>query len=72
MATSTPEPSISAGDAADLLATLHEVQANVDVGSCLVAADKVEELQNEIAELPSSVDSDVLNALEEGTDRLAG
>ena len=39
-----PEPSISAGDAQELIDTLDEVEANVDVGSCLVAEDKVGEL----------------------------
>ncbi|HEX2358233.1 MAG TPA: hypothetical protein VHH72_00305 [Solirubrobacterales bacterium] len=65
-----PDPSIQPVDARTLLATLQEVEDNVEVGSCFVAADKVAELRSEIEQLPSDVNSDVRTALEEGTDRL--
>ena len=35
-----PDPSIPADSAQTLLAKISEIQANVDVGSCLVAEDK--------------------------------
>lgn len=61
-----PEPSIPLASAQTLVSTLQEVQANVDNGSCLVAADKVQELQDELAQQPSSVNQDVLDALQRG------
>lgn len=61
-----PDPSIPLDSAQTLVSTLQEVQANVDNGSCLVAADKVQELQDELSQLPSEVNQDVLDALQRG------
>jgi hypothetical protein len=59
-----PDPSIPRDSSETLLATLEEIQANVDNGSCLVASGKVQELQDELNELPSDVDADLVEALE--------
>lgn len=67
-----PEPSISGESALALIGTLQEIQANVDNGSCLVAADKVGELIDEINALPSDVNEDVRDALERGAVNLRG
>jgi hypothetical protein len=40
---SGPDPSIPADNSRTLLAKITEIQANIDVGSCLVAADKTDE-----------------------------
>jgi hypothetical protein len=69
---SEPEPSIPLDNAETLVATLQEVQANVDNGSCLVAADKVQELEDELAQLPSDVEQDVVEALQRGSQNLLG
>lgn len=61
-----PKPSIPGENALAMIATLQEIQANVDNGSCLVAADKVGELVDEINQLPADVDADVKDALERG------
>jgi hypothetical protein len=61
-----PEPSIPPDNAVTLASTLQEVQDNVDVGSCLVAADKVQEFQDELAALPSDVNQEVVDALQRG------
>ena len=63
-----PDPSISRDQSDTLLATLQEIQANLDTDppSCLVAADRVEQLQEEIDALPSSVDQDVKDSLQRG------
>ncbi len=66
-----PEPSIPLSGAQTLIATLEEIQANVDAGSCLVAADKVDELRSEIDDLPDEVDEDLRGELENGADRLS-
>ncbi len=66
-----PEPSIPSSDAQTLMATLEEIQANVDAGSCLVAGDKVDELRSEIDDLPDEVDEDLRGGLENGADRLS-
>jgi hypothetical protein len=66
-----PEPSIPQENAASLLSTLEEVEANVDDGSCLVAADRIARLQDEISELPAGVNEDVSRALENGADQLS-
>jgi septal ring-binding cell division protein DamX len=65
-----PDPSIPADDARTLLGKIQEIQANVDVGSCLVAGEKTDELLADIQALPSSVNGDVRNALENGANQL--
>ena len=67
---SGPDPSISAQEAAVLSSKIDEIQANVQVGSCLVAADKTDDLIADVQELPSSVNSDVKNALQNGANQL--
>jgi hypothetical protein len=67
---SGPDPSIPAQDAAVLEAKIDEIQSNIDVGSCLVAADKTDDLLADIADLPSSVDQDVQQALDNGANNL--
>jgi hypothetical protein len=66
----SPDPSLSAQEAAVLTAKIDEVQANVEVGSCLVAADKTDDLIADINDLPSSVNSDVKKALDNGANNL--
>jgi hypothetical protein len=61
-----PEPSIPQASAVTLVSTLQEVQDNVDVGSCLIAQDKVQEFQEELSQLPSDVNADVVDALQKG------
>ena len=61
-----PEPSIPLENATTLVSTLEEIQANVDNGSCLIAADKVQEFQEELSALPSDVNEDVVDALQSG------
>jgi hypothetical protein len=61
---------LPADDAATLLGQLEEVQANVDVGSCFVAADEADNLIADIQELPSDVDGDLREALERGSEQL--
>jgi septal ring-binding cell division protein DamX len=63
-------PSISGESARTLLAKITEIRANVDVGSCLVAEDKTDELLADIDELPASVNDDVTQALENGANNL--
>jgi hypothetical protein len=65
-----PDPSLSAQEAGVLVSRLDEIQSNVDVGSCLVAADRTEELLGEIEELPGSVNQEVKNALTRGATNL--
>ena len=67
---SGPDPSISAGEAQPLLAKIAEIKANVDVGSCVVAGDKTDDLLADIADLPSSVNDDVKRALDDGANNL--
>jgi hypothetical protein len=67
---SSPDPSISAQDAAVLSSKIDEIQANVQVGSCLVAADKTDDLIADVQQLPSSVNSDVKTALLNGANQL--
>ena len=67
---SGPDPSISAQEAAVLSSKIDEIQANVQVGSCLVAADKTDDLIADVQELPSSVNSDVKTALLNGANQL--
>lgn len=61
---------LPAEDAANLLGQLEEVQANLDVGSCFVAADEADILIADIQELPSDVDGDLRRALENGAEQL--
>jgi hypothetical protein len=67
---SGPDPSIQSDSAQTLLAKISEIKANVDVGSCLVAADKTDDLLADIQALPSSVNSDVKKALDSGANNL--
>jgi hypothetical protein len=67
---SGPDPSITPDEAAVLSSKIDEIQANVQVGSCLVASDKTDDLISDIQELPSSVNSDVKTALENGANQL--
>ncbi|HEY6771297.1 MAG TPA: hypothetical protein VI035_02485 [Solirubrobacterales bacterium] len=67
---SGPDPSISAGDAQTLLGKIAEIKANVDVGSCVVAGDKTDDLLADIADLPSSVNNDVKESLDNGANNL--
>jgi hypothetical protein len=69
-ADSEPEPSIPLESAQVLVGTLQEIQANVDVGSCIAAESSVEELKSEIGELPSDVNDDLRQGLENGADQL--
>jgi hypothetical protein len=67
---SGPDPSIPQDDSAGLLAKVQEIQANVDNGSCFVAADRTDDLISDVQDLPSSVDPDVQRALENGANQL--
>ena len=69
---SGPDPSIPAQDAAVLTSKIDEIQANVQVGSCLVAASKTDDLLADINNLPSSVNQSVRNALVSGANNLKG
>jgi hypothetical protein len=63
---SGPDPSLSADEASLLDSKLQEIEDNVDVGSCLVAADRVDDLLADVNELPDSVNQQVKNALTRG------
>jgi hypothetical protein len=65
-----PDPSIPAENAQTLLAKITEIKANVDVGSCLVADEKTDDLLADIGDLPSGVNDDVRQALENGANQL--
>ncbi len=67
---SGPDPSLSAQEAAVLTSKIDEIQANVQVGSCVVASDKTDDLIADIQDLPSSVNSDVRSALANGANQL--
>jgi hypothetical protein len=67
---SGPDPSLSSQEAAVLSSKIDEIQANVKVGSCLVASDKTDDLIADVQQLPSSVNSDVKSALENGANQL--
>jgi hypothetical protein len=67
---SGPSPSISAQEAAVLSSKIDEIQANVQVGSCVVAASKTDDLIADVQSLPSSVNSDVKAALQNGANQL--
>ena len=64
------DPSISREDAQTLLAEVQEVEDNVEVGSCIVASDRTDQLISDIGELPDSVDEDVRRALDNGANNL--
>lgn len=64
------EGDLPADDATTLLGQLEEVQANLDVGSCFVAADEADNLIADIQELPSDVNGDLRQALEKGAEQL--
>jgi hypothetical protein len=65
-----PDPSLSSQEAGVLVSRLDEIRDNVDVGSCLVAADRTEQLLSEIDQLPDSVNQEVKNALTRGATNL--
>ena len=65
-----PDPSLSSQEAAVLSSKIDEIQANVRVGSCLVASEKTDDLISDVQDLPSSVDSDVKTALQNGANQL--
>ena len=67
---SGPDPSIPADQASILSSKISEIESNVGVGSCLVAADKTDELIADIHNLPSSVNDQVIQALENGATNL--
>jgi hypothetical protein len=67
---SGPDPSLSAQEAATLTSKIDEIQANVQVGSCLVASSKTDDLISDIQNLPSSVNSNVKSALQNGANQL--
>ena len=66
----SPKPSIPPDSAATLSSKINEIQSNVAVGSCLVAAAKTDELIADIHALPSSVNGQVVQALENGANNL--
>jgi hypothetical protein len=61
---------LTADQAQTLKDQLEEVQANIDVGSCFVAADEAGNLIADIQALPDDVDGDLRRALENGADQL--
>lgn len=65
-----PDPSISPEDTQTLLAEIQEIEDNVEVGSCIVASDRTDQLISDIGELPDSVDEDVRQALDNGANNL--
>jgi hypothetical protein len=67
---SGPDPSLTPQEAAVLSSKIDEIAANVQVGSCLVASDKTDDLIADVQQLPSSVNSDVKSALENGANQL--
>jgi hypothetical protein len=67
---SGPDPSIDKAEASTLLGQLQEIKANVDVDSPCVAADRTDNLIADIQDLPSSVNSDVRQALDSGANNL--
>jgi hypothetical protein len=67
---SGPDPSLTPQEAALLNSKIQEIQDNIDVGSCLVASDKTDDLIADVQALPSSVNSDVKSALQNGANQL--
>jgi hypothetical protein len=68
----SPAPSIPSASAQTLLAKIQEIEANVQVGSCVVAASKTDDLLADINALPSGVNQEVQNALTRGATNLKG
>jgi hypothetical protein len=64
------EPSIPPDAAETLLADLEEIQANIDVDSCFAASTRVDDLVNNIQNLPPSVDEELKRNLEASAERL--
>jgi hypothetical protein len=64
------EGDLTADQAQTLLGQLEEVEANVEVNSCFVAADETDNLLADIQALPDDVDGDLRRALENGADHL--
>jgi hypothetical protein len=67
---SGPDPSLTPQESAVLTSKINEIDANVRVGSCLVAGDKTDDLIADVQALPSSVNSDVKTALLNGANQL--
>jgi hypothetical protein len=65
-----PDPSIPPGNASLLRSKIAEINANVENGSCIVAGDKTDDLIADIQDLPSSVNDQVTQALENGANNL--
>jgi hypothetical protein len=65
------EPSIPGDNAATLLTTLDEIEANVSEGSCVVAEGEVQEFQDELGQLPADVDQEVVDALQSSALKLS-
>jgi hypothetical protein len=65
-----PDPSISPEDTQTLLAEIQEIEDNVEVGSCIVASDRTDQLISDVGELPDSVAEDVRQALDNGANNL--
>lgn len=68
---SEPEPSIPLQNAQALVGTLDEIRANVENGSCTVAAAEVQEFSDELNQLPDSVDDEVVDGLQRASLNLA-
>ncbi len=65
-----PAPSIPPANAAILRSKIAEINANIQNGSCIVAGEKTDDLIADIHELPSSVNDQVVQALESGANNL--
>jgi hypothetical protein len=62
---------IPSGGAQDIVAALEDVQQGVDASACTnVRQSSLPQLQDEVDDLPSSVDRDVRTTLEDGVGRL--
>jgi hypothetical protein len=61
---------IPAGDASSLKSALNEVSANFRAGHCTAAAQAVVKAQNELLNLPDSVDAKLRNRLQSGISNL--
>jgi hypothetical protein len=67
-----PERSIPADSAQELANTLGAILSSVDNGDCTTAAGDVQELQEQIEALPSEVNDEVADALQDGALNLGG
>jgi hypothetical protein len=65
-----PEPSIPQDSAEALLADLQEIQANIDVDSCIAASSRVDSLIEDIQGLPPDVNQELKRNLEASAERL--